>query len=103
MLPLSSSLNLYFTFAYVFYLLASSSLLSIPLFCFILQQDPSSDWRADIMKAVSNVFAKERTGLLADLHTHSVLNPEQQPTIQELEKKIEAQVRGRSSWVVRKG
>ncbi|KAL5007012.1 hypothetical protein ScPMuIL_015818 [Solemya velum] len=51
-----------------------------------------SDWRGELLKAISYVFAKERDSLLAELRSHVVSHPsEDLAEIQKLEQKIRTQ------------
>ena len=50
------------------------------------------DWRADLLQAVGEVFAKENEGLLAKVHTHRVANDLTPSVAEKLEQQIEIQV-----------
>ena len=53
-----------------------------------------SDWRADLLTAVHNIFAKEKEGLLTDIHSHRVASGDGNAlTLKRLEEMVQRQVR----------
>lgn len=56
-----------------------------------------SDWRNNLVSAISRVFSKERETLLAELRTHVVASPSTElSSLQRLEQKIRDQVHFRT-------
>jgi len=60
---------------------------------FLFQGPDVSDWRGELLQAISFVFAKERDTLLAELRSHVLSHPtEDLSDMQKLEQKIRNQV-----------
>ena len=50
------------------------------------------DWRADLVKAVHNVFADERDQLGSEIRTFKIVHSDKAPTLEKLEQKLKEQV-----------
>ena len=51
------------------------------------------DWRADLLTAVHNVFAKDRDATDSQLRTFKIVHREHAPTIENMQQQIQEQVR----------
>ena len=58
--------------------------------CCVQKQPSGSDWRADLLRAVSSVFTQEQEGILAELRTYSMLHgrTSDAPALDHLHKRV---------------
>ena len=62
-----------------------------------LADTDGKDWRADLLTAVHNVFAKDRDSTQAELRTYKIVHRDQAGLLEAMEDKVRQQVRAAPS------
>ena len=67
-----------------------------------LADTDGKDWRADLLTAVHNVFAKDRDSTQAELRTYKIVHRDQAGLLEAMEDKVRQQVRAALSRCISK-